>query len=240
MAVKQLSIGHLYPREMNIYGDTGNLKALEWRLKQRGIKTRVIRIEAGHKLPADIDILLGGGGQDSGQQVIQADLARRAKSLKAMADDGVAMLMVCGLYQLWGHYFKTAESQRILGVGIFDAVTEAGTERLIGNIVVQSPFGRLVGFENHSGLTVLAKDQLPLAKVIKGHGNNGSTGKEGAAYKNAFGTYLHGPVLPKNPNLADEIIRRALIRKYGRSAEQLSPLDDELALKAAELAARRP
>jgi CobQ-like glutamine amidotransferase family enzyme len=225
---------------MNIYGDTGNIKALIWRLNQRDTKAKVIKIGIDEVLPKSTDILVAGGGQDSGQEVIQADLKERAIELQSLADEGVPMLVVCGMYQLFGHYFKTAEGTKIQGLGIFDAVTEAGPTRMIGNIVVQSPFGRLVGFENHSGQTVLAEDQLPLGKVVKGSGNNGSTGKEGAVYKNVFGTYLHGPVLPKNPRLADEIIRRAIERKYGKQNTGLVSIDDRVALRAAELAAKRP
>ena len=240
MALKTLIIVHLYPKEMNIYGDTGNVKVLIWRLGKRDITAKVAKIGMGQALPSDTDILIAGGGQDSGQEVIKQDLKKRTKDLKAMADDGVSMLTICGTYQLFGHYFKTAEGVKMPGVGIFDAVTDAGDDRMIGNIVIQSPFGRLVGFENHSGQTTLADDQLPLGKVIKGSGNNGSSGKEGAVYKNVFGTYLHGPILPKNPNLADELIRRALERKYGRLDGQLAPIDDGVAKKAAELAAKRP
>jgi len=240
MALKSLTIVHLYPKEMNIYGDTGNIKTLAWRLKARGLGYDLIAVGIGDQLPKQVDIMVAGGGQDSGQELIQTDLMKRSKQLKRLADDGLVILVVCGMYQLLGHYFKTAEGSKIEGVGIFDAVTKAGPSRLIGNIVIQSPFGRLVGFENHSGQTILAGDQLPLGRVIKGSGNDGSSGREGAVYKNAFGTYLHGPILPKNPVLADELIKRALERRYGKDSVLLPPLDDGLAIQAADLAAKRP
>ena len=240
MALKTLNLVHIYPREMNIYGDSGNLKVLVRRLEQRNIKVKVSGVSAGQAMPKDADIIIGGGGQDSGQQVIEKDLKKKKAELKKMAEDGVAMLMVCGMYQLFGHYFSTKDGVKIPGIGIIDATTKASDRRMIGNLVVQSPFGRLVGFENHSGQTELAEDQLPLGKVIKGFGNNGSDGREGAVHKNVFGTYMHGPILPKNPKLADEIIRRALDRKFGKGTLALQPLDDWIAEKAADLAAKRP
>lgn len=240
MALKSISLVHIYPREMNIYGDSGNLKVLVRRLEQRNIKVKVSGVSAGQAMPKDADIIIGGGGQDSGQQVIEKDLKKKKAELKKMAEDGVAMLMVCGMYQLFGHYFSTKDGVKIPGIGIIDATTKASDRRMIGNLVVQSPFGRLVGFENHSGQTELAEDQLPLGKVIKGFGNNGSDGREGAVHKNVFGTYMHGPILPKNPKLADEIIRRALDRKFGKGTVALQPLDDWIAEKAADLAAKRP
>ncbi|HEX9679190.1 MAG TPA: glutamine amidotransferase [Candidatus Saccharimonadales bacterium] len=238
MAVKIINLAQLYPREMNIYGDTGNIKVLLWRLQHRGFKTALRPLNIGDKLPADTDIIVGGGGQDSGQGKIMPDLLKKGDELRAMAGDGVTMLLVCGLYQLFGHRFVTDEQQEIKGISVFDAETLAGQRRLIGNIVVQSPFGRLVGFENHSGLTKLANDQLPLGKVIKGQGNDGSSGKEGAVMHNVFGTYLHGPILPKNPRFADELLLRAIKRRYG--ASDLSEIDDSLALRAADIAAKRP
>lgn len=240
MALRTLNLVHIYPREMNIYGDSGNVKVLVRRLEQRNIKAKVSGVSAGQPMPKNVDIIMGGGGQDSGQQVIEKDLQKKKAEFKKMAEDGVAMLMVCGMYQLFGHYFSTKDDVKIPGIGIIDAVTKAGDRRMIGNLVVQSPFGRLVGFENHSGQTELAGDQLPLGKVIKGSGNNGSDGREGAVYKNVFGTYMHGPILPKNPKLADEIIRRALDRRFGKGAVALQPLDDWIAEKAAELAVKRP
>lgn len=238
-AAKQIiDIVHLYPESMNIYGDTGNIMALSWRLESHGYRPVVTPVRVGDKLPAKIDILIAGGGQDSGQKVVQDDLQRRAQDLKRLSKDGAVMLVVCGTYQLFGHYFEIDDRTTIPGIGIFDMFTKAGDERLIGNIVVQSPFGRLVGFENHSGQTYLEQEQLPLGAATKGYGNNDFSHKEGAVTDNTFGTYLHGPILPKNPHFIDELIRRAASRRYGRF--DLVLLNDTVANKAADIAAKRP
>ncbi len=236
--MKQVRIVHLYGREMNIYGDNGNLETVEWRLRRSGYRCKLSQVSVGDKLPNDTDIIIAGGGQDSGQLAIVGDLKTRASELRSLAEDGVVMLAVCGSYQLFGHYFVTSDQTTLAGVGIFNCYTIAKPRRIIGNIVLSSPYGCLVGFENHSGQTFLEDDQLPLGKVVKGIGNNEADDKEGAVYKNVFGTYMHGPVLPKNPKFADELIRRALKRRYGKA--DLEHFDDSLALKAAEIAAKRP
>lgn len=233
-----LKICHMYPLSMNIYGDTGNAITLKYRLEQRGLGAEMVRCEAGEKLPNDVDIIIAGGGQDSGQLQVEKDLQTKKRQLQDMVDDGVAMLVVCGTYQLFGHRFRTGEGEDIKGISVFDLETIASKERLIGNVVVTSDFGQLVGFENHSGKTFLAEGQMPLAKVVKGAGNNGQTGEEGAQLKNVFGTYMHGPLLPKNPIFADELLRRALERKYGKS--QLTLLEDQEEKRAAQIAAKRP
>lgn len=235
---KIIDIVHLYPEAMNIYGDTGNVKALVWRLQQHGYKPKVKRVNLGDKLPNQFDILLAGGGQDSGQNLVCQDLKDKGPELNQHSADGAVMLVVCGTYQLFGHYFAIDEKQKLGGIGIFDMFTQAGDERLIGNIVVQSPFGRLVGFENHSGQTTLDDAQLPLGAVTKGFGNDDSSHKEGAVINNTFGTYLHGPILPKNPKFIDELIRRAAERRYGQV--ELNQIDDTIANKAADIAAKRP
>lgn len=236
--MKKLDIGHLYPAQMNIYGDNGNVLTLLTRLRQRGFAPRLHPLEAGAAWPKELDIIVAGGGQDSGQAKVKEDLLKRGEELKSRVKDGLVLLAVCGTYQLLGHYFATTEGERLDGIGLFDAYTKAESKRLIGNIVISSPFGRMVGFENHSGQTHLAEGQLPLGRVEKGFGNDDASGKEGAVTLNAFGTYLHGPLLPKNPQFADELIKRALERRYGQT--ELVPLDDSLALKAAAIAARRP
>jgi CobQ-like glutamine amidotransferase family enzyme len=223
---------------MNIYGDHGNLLTLQKRCQWRGIKTEYISHEPGQKFDNSADIILGGGGQDSGQDKIQVDLLKNGSKLRHMADDSVPMLLICGLYQLFGHYFETNAGHHIDGIGLFDAWTKAGPTRLIGNIITETDLGEIVGYENHSGLTYLNKGQASFGRVIKGAGNNGSDGLEGARTKNTFGSYLHGPILPKNPALADELIRLALIRKYGEA--KLSNLDDQLAHQAHNSAASRP
>lgn len=235
----RLTIAHLYPDEMNIYGDRGNTMALIRRLQWRGIGVNLKLVGRGDKFDfKTADIIFGGGGQDRGQLVIAKDLQARATNLVQAADAGVAMLMICGLYQLFGHGFKTKTDQFIPGIGVFRAETHGSDVRMIGNIVVKTPWGRLVGFENHSGQTRLGRSQESLGRVVKGFGNNDSQQDEGAVYKNVFGSYMHGPLLPKNPHLADELIRRALGRKYGSS--QLALLDDGCELAAAARAAKRP
>ena len=233
-----LNIVHLYANEMNIYGDTGNLLALEWRLSQRGMKSEITRIGTGDKIPKNVDIILAGGGQDSGQFRIEKDLQNRRKELRAMHRDGVVFLAICGMYQLLGHRFKAAEGN-IEGVGIFDLETVAGESRLIGNTLVKSSWGSLVGFENHSGKTYLNNPQDALGEVLKGAGNNDEDYTEGCVNLNAFGTYMHGPALPKNTRLADELISRALIRKYGKDV-QLAQIDDSFSVMAAKIASKLP
>jgi hypothetical protein len=237
--MKELVLVHLYPREMNIYGDTGNVLVLRRRLQWRGLPVRVEPVSVGDPLPHDADILLGGGGQDAAQGDIGADFASRGAQLRAMADDGVVMLTICGSYQMLGHEFVTQEGRRIAGVGVLDVVTHGQPERLIGNNVVNTPnTGRLVGYENHSGLTTLGGGVRPLGSTQSGRGNNGKDGTEGAVRDNVIGTYLHGPVLAKSPRFADDLIERAY-RRRGETVE-LAPLDDALPDLAARVAVGRP
>jgi CobQ-like glutamine amidotransferase family enzyme len=237
--VKPLTLIHLYPREMNIYGDTGNVLVLRRRLEWRNLPVEVVPVQVGDPLPADADILLGGGGQDAAQGEIGADFAARAAELRAMADDGVVMLAICGTYQMLGHEFVTHEGRHIEGVGVLDVVTHGQPERLIGNNSVETPdAGRLVGYENHSGLTTLGSGVRPLGTTRTGRGNNGRDGTEGAVRNNVIGTYLHGPVLAKSPRFADDLVRRALRRRG--EPDELEPLDDSLPELAAKVAVARP
>jgi len=230
---------HLYPREMNIYGDTGNVLVLQRRLKWRGLPVEVAPVSIGDPLPHDADILLGGGGQDAAQGEIGADFAGRGAELRAMADDGLVMLTICGTYQMLGHEFVTQEGRRIPGAGVLDVVTHGQAERLIGNNFVDTAdAGRLVGYENHSGLTELGPGVQPLGSTQSGRGNNGRDQTEGAVRDNVIGTYLHGPVLAKSPRFADELLCRALSRR-GLDTD-LEPLDDTLAEQAARVATGRP
>ncbi|MDR2063452.1 MAG: glutamine amidotransferase [Candidatus Nomurabacteria bacterium] len=236
---RSLTILHLYPREMNLYGDHGNILALQKRCKWRGIKTVVVEYEPSKKLPKEVDVIFGGGGQDSGQSVICGDLLKIGGKLKDLVEDGVPTLVVCGLYQLFGNFFKTLDNTVIKGIGVFNLKTLGGSERLIGNVVAESSqFGEVVGYENHSGRTFFEADLQPLGDVKKGAGNNGEDFEEGVRYKNAIGTYLHGPILPKNPKIADFLIETALTRKYG--VTKLSKLDDDLERKTRLSAASRP
>ena len=245
---RSLTIVTLYPAEMNIYGDHGNVEFLARRAELYGYTVKVFAHEPGDTLPDDVDIVLGGGGQDSGQTKITDDLMKLAPKLHNLAKDGVPMLVICGLYQLFGHYFQTNQGEKIPGIGLFDAYTVAGEERLIGNIVTEWQGHQLVGYENHSGLTHLGKGQASFGSVVQGAGNNGQDNTEGARIYNVFGSYLHGPILPKNPQFADELLRLAMLRKYGErdlrpassaSEKALQRLDD-LAKKAREIAVTRP
>lgn len=240
MSKKQdpIRILHLYPREMNIYGDWGNILTLKRRLEWHGYATEVVDHNPGKPFPTNIDIVVGGGGQDSGQNAVQDDLLAISDELHALAEDGTPMLVICGLYQLFGRFFKTSDGEIIKGIGIFKAETHAGPERLIGNVVTESRYGELVGYENHSGLTILDNDQPALGRVLKGKGNNGEDSTEGAQYKNVFGSYLHGSLLPKNPALADVLIEAAVTRKFGSFDPNV--IDDTFAEYAREIARRRP
>lgn len=242
--IKELKIAMLYPREMNIYGDYGNLEYLTCRAKLRGFSVRQIMYEPGDIFPIDADIILGGGGQDSGQSKINSDLIKIAPNIKKMAQDGVSMLMICGLYQMFGHYFLTNTGKKIPGIGVFDAYTVAGPKRLIGNILTDWNGYKLIGYENHSGLTHLNEGQDAFAKIISGAGNDGESGAEGARTNNVFGSYLHGPILPKNPKFADELLYLAAKRRFGQQEfssnnQQLLELD-AISNQAREIAATRP
>jgi CobQ-like glutamine amidotransferase family enzyme len=239
MTSEALTLVHLYPREMNIYGDTGNVMVLRKRLQWRGLPVTVVPVSVGDPLPVDADIVLGGGGQDAAQGEIGQDFTSRGAELRAMADDGVVMLAICGSYQMLGHEFVTQEGLRIPGVGVLDVTTQGQPVRLIGNNFVDTPdAGRLVGYENHSGLTTLGPGARPLGTTQSGRGNNGKDGSEGAVRDNVFGTYLHGPVLAKSPRFADELLRRAYARRG--EAPALEPLDDTLPEIAARVAVGRP
>ncbi|HEY2272678.1 MAG TPA: glutamine amidotransferase [Jatrophihabitantaceae bacterium] len=234
-----ITLVHLYPREMNIYGDTGNVIVLKRRLQWRGMDVRVVPVNIGDPLPTGTDIMLGGGGQDAAQGDIGADFASRGTELRAMAHDGVVMLTICGTYQMLGHEFITQEGRSIKGVGVLDVVTHGQHERLIGNNFVDTAdAGRLVGYENHSGMTELGPAVRPLGTTQAGRGNNGKDRTEGAVRDNVIGTYLHGPVLAKSAQFADDLIRRALRRRG--ADDELEPLDDDLADRAARVAVGRP
>ncbi|HEX5164504.1 MAG TPA: glutamine amidotransferase [Thermomicrobiales bacterium] len=229
----QLRIGWLYGHEMNIYGDRGNVMALARRAEWRGIPATVETIGIGDRLdPTQFDIYFWGGGQDREQIAVSKDLqGEKGASLKAAIEDGVPVLAVCGGYQLLGHSYHPFEGDDLPGIGVMDVTSEAGNQRYIGNVVVDAgDLGTLVGFENHSGKTWLGSGVRPLGRVRVGNGNNGQDGTEGARYLNAIGCYLHGSLLPKNPQLADWLIERALERSYGSA--DLAPIDDTLEQQA--------
>lgn len=229
-----IKIVHLYPHEMNIYGDTGNRVVLEKRLAWRGIPYETVLVGIGDNIPKDCNIIIGGGGQDAGQQLVEKDLASKAVMLQQLAEDGVVMLMICGMYQLLGQAFITSSGVTIKGAGVLPVFTQAGDVRLIGNTVVDTPYGELVGYENHSGRTYLEDGCIPIGKVKKGAGNNGEDKTEGARIFNVFGSYLHGPILSKNPDFADELLKLAM------GVTSLKALDDRLENQAHLLAKKRP
>lgn len=235
---KLLRVLHLYPHEMNIYGDWGNVLTIQRRAQWHGYDVEVVEHHPGKPFLDNVDIIIGGGGQDSGQGVVKDDLLRISDKLHELADDDVPMLMICGLYQLFGRFFQTHDGEKIPGIGIFAMETKAGDTRLIGNVVTKTPFGELVGYENHSGLTVLDDDQPALGVVQKGAGNNGSDKTEGAIYRCVFGSYLHGSLLPKNPFLADSLIEAAAFRKFG--GFEPAVINDAFATEARLHAKRRP
>lgn len=232
-----IRIGWLYPEYMNLYGDRGNIIVLEQRSRWHGLEPVVTKVTLGQKADFDqFDLLMIGGGQDREQSLIAEDFMKvKGNSLGEAIHDGLAVLAVCGGYQMLGKHFKTYKGEMIKYTGILDLWTEGSSDRLIGNVIVESDmFGStktLVGFENHSGKTYLGKGLKPFARVIKGNGNNGKDGVEGVLYKNTVGTYMHGSILPKNPHLADWLIQRALDRRYAGQVK-LGTLSDELEEKA--------
>ncbi len=222
-----LRIGWLYGQEMNIYGDRGNVMALVRRAEWRGIDVQAATVGLGEPLDPDAwDLLFWGGGQDREQIAVSHDMqGDKGAALKQAIEDGMPVLAVCGGYQLLGRYYRPFDGDDLPGIGALDVVSEAGHERFIGNVVVDTDdLGTLVGFENHSGKTFLGEGVRPLGSVRIGRGNNGQDGFEGARYRNTIGCYLHGALLPKNPTLADWLIERALERRHGPAS--LAALDD--------------
>jgi len=238
----ELRLLALYPEQMNIYADRGNILFLQRRCEWRGIDFSLEAAGPGDRLDADAhDLLYLGGGQDRDQRAVAVDLVEtKRESLTDAVADGAVMLAVCGGYQLLGHSYQL-ESERLQGLGLADleTVREPGP-RLIGNVAIEVDLGEgprtIAGFENHGGRTYLGPDATPLGRVIEGFGNNGNDGLEGVRRDNLIGTYLHGPLLPKNAWLADRLIALALGRRHGESPE-LEPLDDRLE-QAAERSAR--
>jgi CobQ-like glutamine amidotransferase family enzyme len=231
----------LYPEQMNIYADRGNILFLARRCEWRGIPFEHATAGPGESFdPADHDLIYVGGGQDRDQRLVADDMLRTKRAALASAvDDGAVVLAVCGGYQLLGHSYELGD-ERIPGLALVDleTVREPGP-RLIGNVAIEADLGdgpqRIAGFENHGGRTYLGDATEPLGRVIRGHGNNGRDGFEGVRRGNLIGTYLHGPLLPKNARLADRLIALALARRGGAEPE-LAPLDDELERAAHESA----
>ena len=239
----KFTVGWLYPDLMNIYGDRGNILTLLRRAEWHSYEARVVELGRGAARDMDdVDVFFFGGGQDREQALIYDDLRQyKQDSLQRAVANGAQVLAVCGGYQLLGHYYQTADGERYDGIGLIDVKTEAGKKRFIGDVVVETEIEgltprTLVGFENHSGRTFLGPAAKPLGKVVQGKGNNGSDRLEGCVQGGIIGTYLHGSLLPKNPQLADHLIGRALRRGGGGG---LSPLDDSAELAAHDWMLRR-
>ncbi len=238
----KLVIGHFYPDLLNLYGDRGNVLALYRRAANRGFDVEVEQISVGDKVdPSKLDICFLGGGQDSEQNIMKDDLVKNKGSLiKDMIEDGKVFLTICGGYQMLGKYYKEHDGNMLECLGAIDYYTEGEKERFINDTVyeLELPSGekvKIAGFENHSGRTYLGEGIKPFMKVITGHGNNGKDGMEGVHYKNIFGTYSHGSLLPKNPEITDLLIETALKKRLGEDY-QLPVLDDTMEKKARELA----
>lgn len=240
----RLSICHLYPEQLNLYGDRGNIITLQRRCEWRGIRAEVHAAGIGGTFDAcDYDIVFLGGGQDFEQGLIKEDLiASKGKSIRAAVEKGVVFLCVCGGYQMMGEYYIDQSGRTLECLNAIPVRTETGYTRLIGNILCENvspgPLTKdplLVGFENHAGRTFLREDARPLARVIRGFGNNGSDKTEGARYRNVYCTYMHGSFLPKNPEMADEILYTALQNRYG-GIPPLTALDDRLEHNARRVA----
>lgn len=222
----KITIGHLYPDLLNLYGDRGNIQCIMKRCQWRGIEAETIAFELNDPIDfSKLDIVLLGGGSDREQMLVCSKLREIRQDFKEYVEHNGVVIAICGGYQLLGNYYDTDQG-KIEGLKLTDMYTEQGEGRLISNIVLQSDLFDMpiVGFENHGGRTYINNNK-PLGKVLYGSGNDGKSGYEGIVYKNVIGTYLHGPLLPKNPQLADWLIQHALERKYGQKVV-LTPLDD--------------
>ncbi len=237
-----LRICHLYPTLLSVAGDRGNLFAIQRRCDWRGIKTEVREVEVGEEADfSQYDLILSHGGADREMQLASRDILTKASALKDAVEAGSAFLAVCAAYQLLGHEYKPFKGDPLPGIGLLDLRTEGGSERFMTHLAMECDFSGqkqvMVGFENHSGRTYLGPDAKPLGKVVAGWGNNGKDGYEGARYKHVYGTYLHGPVLPKNPWFTDYLIKIGLEHRYGGPIEL--PALDNKAEDAAHAAALR-
>lgn len=241
--MKTLTLLHLYPNEMNLYGDRGNVLALFRQLHLRNIELKVVHASLGawQSTYNDADIIFMGGGQDAQQSTVVEDLHRhKADALRQLANEQVTFLTICGGFQFLGHYYKPLNGPELRGLSLLDLYTVAGPKRFIGNVVLESTLTgsakTLVGFENHSGLTTLGEGVQPLGKVLIGQGNNGRDQQEGAVQGTLMGTYLHGSLLPKNEWLSVHLLNQAWQRKYGEAlpalSEPLPQVEESFAEKA--------
>ena len=237
----------LYPEVMDVYADRGNLIALRASCRRSGVGCEVTAVGLGDPMPAEADLVLIGGGQDREQRRIAAHLAAHGPRLREWVEQDAAVLAVCGGFQLFGHSYRTGAGEELPGTGVFDITTVApgpGAPRCIGDVLAATEVGgvsEVVGFENHAGRTYLGPGARPFARVLYGYGNNGDDGCEGALYRQAIGTYLHGSLLPKNPALTDHLILVALRHRYGPDVELHTTREPyaERAHRAAAAVARR-
>lgn len=235
----KLVIGHLYPDLLNLYGDRGNIMCLKQRLTWRGYEAEIRQFQLHDEIPFDeLDIVLLGGGSDREQKLVCEELQQIKGDFKKYVESNGVVIAICGGYQLLGSYYQMGEDI-IPGLELVDLYTRQLEGRLIGNITIQSKLFDMpiTGFENHGGRTFINTNN-PLGKVISGYGNTDEKLYEGVHYKNVIGTYLHGPLLPKNPQLCDYILKIALERKYGKEIT-LAPLDDSAEIRANEYAQTR-
>jgi CobQ-like glutamine amidotransferase family enzyme len=241
--VVRVVVAHLYPDHLNIYADRGNIAVLERRAAWRGIRFDYRGVGIADPVPPDANLLYVGGGQDREQSLVAADLVRKGDDVRGAVARGAALLAVCGGYQLLGRFYRDRQGAELPGVGLLPLSTVAGERRMIGDVLLRCELtaGRvrsLAGFENHAGRTYLDEGAEPLGEVVHGFGNNGEDGHEGCRAGRVVGTYLHGPLLPRNPWLADWLIAQALSGAAGEPPE-LEPLGDSLEDRAHEVAAER-
>jgi len=241
----RITVGHLYPDYLNIYADRGNMAVLARRAALRGHMLDVRSVGLGDPVDPDAyDLLYVGGGQDREQALVAPDLVGKGDSIKAAHKSGVVVLAVCGGYQLLGRGYRGRDGSFMPGVNLFSHETVAGPTRMIGDVLLECEFEqgvtrRLAGFENHAGRTLLDDEATPLGRVVFGFGNDGQSGSEGCRSGRAIGTYLHGPLLPRNPWLADWLLAQALAHASGGEPPLLEPLSDELETEAFRVAAER-
>jgi CobQ-like glutamine amidotransferase family enzyme len=239
--VTTIRVGHLYPDYLNIYADRGNIAVFARRAARRGHELEVTAIGMHDPIvPGEHDLYYVGGGQDREQLLVAENLAQKAAPLiEAVVDGGAALLAVCGGYQLLGRGYKGFHGEDMPGVGLLPLDTVAGTRRMIGDVLLETDLGPVAGFENHAGRTHLDPGAEPLGRVVSGFGNDGESGYEGCRLGRAIGTYLHGPLLPRNPRLADWLLQEAIAHRTGGEPPQFEPLPDELERAAFDVSAQR-